>query len=350
MEPTPITVSVNGNQAELPTNVLPQTFAQALGSHGLSLSRGALTTVQVNLGKLCNQTCSHCHVDAGPHRIRENMDEATVHRVLTLIRETPSLKTLDLTGGAPELNPHFRDLVSEARHLGLEVIDRCNLTVLFEPQQKDLAEFLAANQVRIVASLPCYSKDNVDTQRGDGVFEKSIAGLRLLNDLGYGKNGYLVLDLVYNPGGAFLPPPQEELEVHYRQRLVEDWGISFSNLFALTNLPVKRFAAYLKQQGQLESYLDLLRQSFNPTSVPGVMCRSLVSVSWDGRLFDCDFNQMQSIPLAAEVGSKKKSIWEIDSFEVLSSPPGVEGHKIAVGTHCFGCTAGQGSSCQGAVV
>jgi radical SAM/Cys-rich protein len=311
----------------------------------IPLVRGKLTTLQINLGKLCNQTCVHCHVDAGPHRKLENMDTATAERILYLMHNTPGLQTVDLTGGAPELNPNFRRIVSTARKQGLEVIDRCNLTVLFEPGQEDLIDFLDAQGVRIVASLPCYTSENVEAQRGTGVFAKSIQALKLLGERGYGTRSDRILDLVYNPGGPFLPPAQAGLELDYRARLRADFGIEFTNLFALTNLPVKRFKAFLKRQGMLDEYMKLLVDSFNPKAVQDVMCRSLVSIGWDGRIFDCDFNQMEEIPIAGKV----KDIWGIESFDLFSTS-GNDG-KIPISTreHCFGCTAGQGSSCQGAV-
>ena len=269
------------------------------------------------------------------------MDSKTVSRILELLRNTPNLKTLDLTGGAPELNPNFRFIVEEARALGLEVIDRCNLTVLFEPGQEDLADFLANQGARVVASLPCYTEGTVDLQRGNGVFAKSIKGLRLLNSKGYGvANSGLKLDLVYNPSGGFLPPSQVALELDYKARLHRDFGVEFSNLFALANLPVKRFAAYLKQKGELESYYALILANFNEASLENLMCRSLVSVSWEGKLFDCDFNQMENLPISN--GGQAKDIWTIGDFRELNT-------HIKTASHCFGCTAGQGSSCQGAV-
>lgn len=320
-------------------------FGEILSKSATTLTRGRLTTLQVNLGKRCNQTCVHCHVDAGPHQKKDNMDTATADRILTLLAETPGLQTLDLTGGAPELNPNFRRMVRAASGLGLEVIDRCNLTVLFEPGQEDLIDFLESHGVRIIASLPCYSAENVEAQRGKGVFEKSIQALKLLGDRGYGRRADRILDLVYNPGGAFLPPPQAALEADYRARLRADFGIEFTHLFALTNLPVKRFKAFLKRQGSLDEYMELLVNSFNPNAVRGVMCRNLVSIGWDGKLYDCDFNQMEEIPIA----ERCKDIWEIDSFAPFSASDADPALTIATQDHCFGCTAGQGSSCQGSV-
>jgi radical SAM/Cys-rich protein len=320
-------------------------FQRTLRVHDMRLKRSRLETVQINLGKLCNQTCVHCHVDAGPHRTRENMNTKTADRILELLAATDGLKTVDLTGGAPELNPNFRRMVTSCRALGLEVIDRCNLTVLFEPGQEDLVDFLVNNRVRIVASLPCYTAENVEAQRGDGVFQKSIDALARLNQAGYGRNPDLMLDLVYNPAGAFLPPPQAALEEDYRLRLKEDFGVSFTRLLALTNLPVKRFAAYLKQRGQLADYMRLLSTSFNKDAAQNVMCRSLVSISWDGKLFDCDFNQMEDLP----VNGPAKDIWSINSLTGFSASDATPSLAIRTANHCFGCTAGQGSSCGGAV-
>lgn len=303
------------------------------------LTAPSLTTLQVNLGKLCNQACTHCHVEAGPKRT-ENMTTATVDRLLHLMKASKGLTTLDLTGGAPELNPEFRRLVQEAKGLGLHVIDRCNLTVLSEPGQEDTAQFLADHGVEVVASLPCYSEANVDKQRGKGVFGKSITALQTLNALGYGQEGSgLRLTLVYNPGGAFLPPDQGALEADYRARLFRDFGIVFSQLFTITNMPIKRFAWQLNRAGDLERYMDLLVSSFNPGTVEGLMCRTQLSVSWDGKLYDCDFNQMLELPI--EHGD---TLDTIDSFhQVLNRP-------IVTRGHCFGCTAGAGSSCGGTLL
>ncbi len=316
--------------------VIPYGFSERVGS---PLVRRALTTLQVNLGKRCNQACTHCHVEAGPTRT-ENMDAHTADRLVELMRDAERLATVDLTGGAPELNPHFRRLVVEARSLGLEVIDRCNLTVLSVPGQEGTAAFLAAQRVKVVASLPCYGAANVDKQRGKGVFGQSIEGLRGLNALGYGHAGTgLVLDLVYNPGGAFLPPAQAALEADYRARLRADFGIVFSGLYTLTNMPIKRFRWTLERTGDLERYLQVLVDSYNPSTVDGLMCLELISVGWDGRLYDCDFNQM----LEMRTGSGPTSIWEIDTLDA------VRDQQISVGDHCFGCTAGAGSSCGGAL-
>ncbi|MGH7819239.1 MAG: arsenosugar biosynthesis radical SAM (seleno)protein ArsS, partial [Candidatus Binatia bacterium] len=250
------------------------------------LRRGVVKTLQVNVGKLCNQACHHCHVDAGPRR-KEIMRRATAERVIDLLAESSTIETADLTGGAPELNPNFRYLVESARSLGRRVIDRCNLTVLFEPGMEGLADFLAECEVEVVASLPCYTATNVEKQRGHGVFDKSIEALRWLNRLGYGRpRSRLVLNLVYNPLGAFLPPPQTKLEADYKRELGAAFGIEFNRLFTITNMPIKRFAAELARSGKEEEYMGLLVNHFNPGAVEGLMCRSLVSVGWEGTLYD----------------------------------------------------------------
>ena len=322
--------------------ILPDlSFSSFLPGQTDALTRDNLTTLQINLGKLCNQACLHCHVDAGPKRT-EQMTSDTMVRVIELLDGCPSIETVDITGGAPEMNPHFRELVRTARRLNKEVIDRCNLTILMENGQEDLAEFLAAQGVRVVASLPCYTADNVDKQRGKGTFGASIDGLRRLNALGYGHPGTgLELDLVYNPGGAFLPPAQEALEADYRERLGRDFDIVFSKLLTLANLPVNRFAESLERRGELTAYETLLKDNFNPATLSGLMCRSLISVSWDGYLYDCDFNQMLEMPL--EGAGEPLSLWSVDSFE------DVIGRNIRTAKHCFGCTAGAGSSCGGAL-
>ncbi|RMF21573.1 MAG: radical SAM/Cys-rich domain protein, partial [Deltaproteobacteria bacterium] len=281
------------NQAlELPS------FETRLGRPGLE-RQARIETVQINVGRLCNQACHHCHVDAGPGR-RERMQRSTAECIVSLVEASPSVTTVDITGGAPELNDNFRYLVESARRLGRRVIDRCNLTVLFEPGMEWLAPFLAEHQVEVVCSLPCYTADNVDRQRGSGVFDKSIAALRLLNRLGYGRPGSpLALDLVYNPLGPSLPPPQPDLEQRYREELDRAFGITFRRLLTITNMPIKRFALQLKRDGSYEAYMGLLVNHFNRATVDGLMCRSLVSVGWDGRLYDCDFNQMLDIPIGA---------------------------------------------------
>jgi len=315
-------------------------FDRTLEEHGLPALRRALpTTLQVNVGRLCDLACHHCHVEAGPRRT-EVMDGRTAGRVVELLRRNPTLTTLDLTGGAPELNPHFRSLVREARALGRRVIDRCNLTVLFQPGQEDTAPFLADHGVKVVASLPCYTRENVDAQRGKAVFERSIEALRWLNELGYAQPGSgLELDLVYNPLGPSLPPPQAELEATYRSELRELFGIGFDSLATITNMPIKRFAHALEREGRSEEYMSLLVNHFNPATVDALMCRSLVSVAWDGALFDCDFNQMLGLPL----GAGRRTLWDVDDLSELAGAP------IVTEAHCFGCTAGSGSSCGGAL-
>ena len=304
------------------------------------LRRKGLDTLQVNLGYRCNQQCLHCHVAAGPNRT-EVMDAGTVDLVLETLASL-RLQALDLTGGAPELNPDFRRLVSGARALGLRVIDRCNLTVLFEPDQQDLARFLADQGVDIVASLPCYLEENVNRQRGRGVFDASLRGLERLNALGYGDpDSGLVLDLVYNPQGPVLPPPQAGLEADYRRVLGERYGIRFNRLLALANLPIQRFGSTLLSHNQFDAYLDLLKRSHSDDNLEHVMCRSLVSVDWRGYLYDCDFNQMLGLAASGDGGRPLH----------LRDLPGLlmEGRGIRVADHCFGCTAGPGSSCGGAL-
>ncbi len=304
------------------------------------LWRGPLTTLQVNLGYRCNQACSHCHVNAGPTRT-EMMDPATV-ALIPPVLVARGLACLDLTGGAPELHPQFRELVVASRRLGVEVIDRCNLTILSEPGQEDLAPFLADQGVTVVASLPCYSADNVDRQRGTGVFARSIAALRQLNALGYGQAGSgLHLHLVYNPQGPTLPPPQVQLEAEYKRVLAADFGLVFNSLYALANMPIQRFASWLHAQGQLESYRALLQAQHRPDHLDQVMCRSLISVDWQGWLFDCDFNQQLHWPAATPWQPRRHL------RELLERDPA--GDPIAVAEHCFGCTAGGGSSCGGAL-
>ena len=303
-----------------------------------ALTRATLDTLQVNLGYLCNMSCVHCHVNAGPTRT-ELMDRATVEQVIALI-DSAGIGTLDLTGGAPELNPHFRYLVSAARERGVRVIDRCNLTVLFEPGQEDLAEFLSVEQVEVTASLPCYLEENVEQQRGKGVYDDSIRAIRRLNELGYAEDPSLVLNLVYNPVGAVLPPPQVGLERDYKRELGERFGIRFNQLLTITNMPISRFGAVLLSQNQYLPYMQLLRDSYADANLETVMCRSLVSVDWQGYLYDCDFNQMLSLPLLA---SDRRHLRD------LLDAPDMEGLPIATGEHCYGCTAGQGSSCGGAL-
>lgn len=320
---------------ETPTEQM--TFASALDAYGFgALRRDRVQTLQINVGKVCNQACHHCHVEAGPKRT-ESMERRTAERVIELLQNTPEVETVDITGGAPELNPNFRALVEESRRLEKRVIDRCNLTVLLEPGQEDLLDFLCKQEVAIIASLPCYTAENVDKQRGRGVFERSIRSLQLLNGAGYGKpDSGMQLDLVFNPGGASLAPPQQALEQEYKHRLREDFGIEFGRLLTITNMPISRFSDQLVRLGKQEQYRQLLANSFNPGTIEHLMCRSLVSVSWDGRLYDCDFNQMLGMP-----AMRGLSIWDIDSYTRLARD------QIQVGDHCFGCTAGAGSSCGG---
>ncbi|WP_010321955.1 arsenosugar biosynthesis radical SAM (seleno)protein ArsS [Marinobacterium stanieri] len=302
-----------------------------------SLQRAQTQTLQVNLGYRCNQTCVHCHVNAGPNRT-EMMDDALIDLIPHVLKAR-NIGTLDLTGGAPELHPRFRDLVREARALGVNVIDRCNLTILFEDDQNGLAEFLAEQQVEVVASLPCYSVENVDKQRGKGVFDLSIAGLQKLNALDYGQpDSNLLLNLVYNPQGPFLPPPQQALEADYRRELEEHFGIQFSQLFTITNMPIKRFGSMLVSKGQFAPYMQLLKDNFSEANLDNLMCRSTISVDWQGRLYDCDFNQQLELAVPGQTRTLK-DLLEAD----------LDGHSICTGDHCYGCTAGQGSSCGGAL-
>lgn len=304
------------------------------------LKRQALDILQVNLGYLCNLSCTHCHVNAGPRRT-ELMDEATINTVLEVIK-TRNVQTLDLTGGAPEMNPHFRYLVTEARKLGCEVIDRCNITILCEPGYEDLAQFLADEKVKVVASLPCYTQENVDAQRGKGVFDNSIKGLLMLNELGFGKPGSgLELDLVYNPGGAFLPPSQQQLQQDYKQRLSDDWGIEFNQLYTITNMPISRFGSMLVSKGEFNNYMQLLIDNYQASNLQTVMCRNTVSVDYQGNLYDCDFNQMLEMPAVNEQQTPRHI------NDLLQSD--LSGDDITVAGHCFGCTAGAGSSCGGAL-
>jgi radical SAM/Cys-rich protein len=301
------------------------------------LRRGELTTLQVNLGYRCNQSCLHCHVNAGPNRT-EAMAPDTVDLVLEVI-ERRRIATLDITGGAPELHPEFRRLVLQARDLGAKVMDRCNLTILSEPGQEDLGAFLAGNQVEIVASMPCYLEDNVDRQRGKGVFDRSIAGLQSLNALGYGDDrSGLVLNLVFNPQGPTLPPSQQALEADYKRVLSERYDIVFNQLFCLANMPIQRFGSTLISKGAFDTYMGVLAAAHRSENLPGVMCRTLVSVDYRGFLFDCDFNQMLGLPL----GGVRKHLRDLLATELGGRP-------IAVAGHCYGCTAGQGSSCGGAL-
>lgn len=314
-------------------------FDAALNACGAFPLRAAgIDTLQVNVGKKCNQACGHCHVDAGPHRTEE-MTRETAETVIDILRRHPQIGTLDITGGAPELNPSFRFLVMEARALGRRVIDRCNLTVLSVPGQETLTDFLAENGVEVTASLPYYLADRTDAQRGQGVFGQSLDGLHQLNDLGYGKpDSGLLLNLVYNPTGAFLPPPQADIENEYRRELAKRHGIVFNHLYTITNMPIARFRHFLERTGNYERYTQKLAAAFNPAAAESVMCRSLISVSYDGLLYDCDFNQMLEMPLES---GRPRRIQDFD-YEQLSA------RRITSGDHCLGCTAGSGSSCGGA--
>lgn len=326
--------------AGLPTGVV-EPFGKRVSRLGTPFDRRSLTDLQVNLGKLCNQTCTHCHVEAGPTKTRENMSAETADRILQLADNCPSLTTVDLTGGAPEMNPNFRRIVIAFRERGLRVIDRCNLTILSEPGYEWVGEFLAEHRVDVVASLPCYLEDNVDGQRGQGVFGRSIDALVRLNELGYGEEGAsLRLDLVFNPTGPSLPPDQEALQADYKRELYDRYSIRFERLLAITNIPIKRYAKFLLKKGKLSDYMRLLADHFNPAAVDHVMCRSLLSIGWDGAIYDCDFNQMLDMP----AGPEKQTVWSVESFDEFVN------QRIAVADHCYGCTAGAGSSCGGAVV
>ena len=305
-----------------------------------AIKRGKLETLQVNLGYLCNQSCLHCHVNAGPKR-KENMQEETVEDVIRFLHNH-NIKKLDLTGGAPELNPYFRYLVSTADAMGVHIIDRCNLTVLHEPGQEDTADFLAQHKVEVVASLPCYLEENVDGQRGNGVFQTSIAAIKLLNLSGYGISGSgLELNLMYNPIGPHLPPEQSQLEQDYKRELKNRYNIIFNNLYTLTNMPIKRFGSTLISKGEFDEYMDTLKDSYQTTNLGTVMCRSLISVDWQGYVYDCDFNQMLELPLTDQ--GKKMHLNDILNESI-------EDRNIMIADHCYGCTAGQGSSCGGALV
>jgi radical SAM/Cys-rich protein len=315
-------------------------FAQKLTENSISLRRRRSEILQVNVGKVCNLTCVHCHVNAGPRR-KEIMTRETIDRVIDWLAKT-DIRIVDLTGGAPEMIPDFRYFVERVTALPLSrhVIDRCNLTILLEPGYEDISEFLARHKVEIIASMPCYTPKNVNAQRGEGVFEGSIAALQLLNLLGYGIEPELPLHLVYNPVGAFLPGPQPELESDYKRELKEHFGIVFNKLYTITNLPIGRFAAYLRHNDKLDEYMDMLMNAFNPATIDGLMCRNTISVGWRGEVYDCDFNQ--------QLGLQWKNgvpifLWDVD-------PHKIDNREITTGNHCFGCTAGAGSSCGGAIV
>lgn len=304
------------------------------------IRRARLEVLQVNMGYLCNQQCIHCHVNAGPHR-KEMMERRVIDLVISYLHSS-GVKKLDLTGGAPELNPHFKELVRAARKVGVHVIDRCNLTILKEPEQESLAEFLSDQEVEVTASMPCYMEENVDRQRGKGAYQASIRGLQKLNQLGYGRKGSgLVLNLVYNPLGPFLPPPQKTLEEDYRKQLGERYGIVFDHLYTFTNMPINRFGMILVSNGGLSDYMKLLCEAHQDVNLDFVMCRSMINVDWRGYVYDCDFNQMLGLPLSVE-GKSSVHLSELIGMDL-------EGLPVTVWNHCYGCTAGQGSSCGGAL-
>lgn len=318
--------------AEIPS------FETTLSYHQLRLQRATPRVLQVNVGKLCNLTCVHCHVNAGPKR-KEIMTRETVDRILDWLR-TSEVELVDLTGGTPEMIPDFRYLVEQIRGMGKRVMDRCNLTILNEPGFEWVADFHAQQGVEIVASMPCYCPENVNAQRGDGVFDSSITALQALNRLGYGSDPELTLDLVYNPNGAKLPPPQAELEADYKREMKAHFDITFNQLYAITNMPIARFTSYLKRNGSYADYMQLLLENFNPGSVEGLMCRDTISVDWEGGIYDCDFNQQ----LGMQHGERSEPwmLWDLDLKKWMTTP-------ILTGAHCYGCTAGQGSSCGGAL-
>lgn len=318
-------------------------FAERLAAEDLNLRRAHPEILQVNVGKLCNLTCMHCHVNAGPKR-KEIMTCETIDRIIDWLAKT-QIPTVDLTGGAPEMIPDFCYFIERVKEVqpSRHLIDRCNLTILLELGYEDLAQFLATKKVEIIASMPCYSAENVNAQRGEGVFESSIAALKLLNSLGYGIDQELPLHLIYNPVGAFLPPSQAKLEADYKRELQAHFGIVFNNLYTLANLPIGRFASYLRHTNQLEDYMELLINAFNPAAMDGLMCRNTISVGWRGEVYDCDFNQQLGMQWSDNGVGKRVFLWDID-------PDTVENRQIMTGDHCFGCTAGAGSSCGGSIV
>ncbi|MEO0446817.1 MAG: arsenosugar biosynthesis radical SAM (seleno)protein ArsS [Verrucomicrobiota bacterium] len=318
-----------------------RTFDRTLETEGSPLTRVEPEILQINVGKLCNLTCIHCHVNAGPKR-KEIIPRESIDQILTWLEPT-SISTIDLTGGTPEMIPDFRHLVSTVRSWDQprRVIDRLNATIIEEPGFEWVPEFLAEHEVEIIASMPCYQPDNVNAQRGDGVFDASIAAFQKLNALGYGRTEELPLHFVYNPGGAFLPPAQEELEEDYKREMKAHFDIDFHRLYCLANMPIARFASYLKRNGELQNYYQLLREAFNPATLDGLMCRNTINVSWEGDVYDCDFNQMMKLPLGENPESPMK-VWDLDLHRFAQIP-------IRTGEHCFGCTAGKGSSCGGAL-
>lgn len=318
-------------------------FDRALLDAGTPLSRAKTEILQLNIGKLCNLTCVHCHVNAGPKR-KEIMTGETVDQIIEWFEKT-DIPTLDLTGGTPEMIPDFQRLVRAVRNFDQprRVMDRLNATIISEPGYEWVPEFLAENKVEIIASMPCYEPENVNAQRGDGVFDRSIEAFQKLNELGYGKDPDLVLNFVYNPNGGFLPPEQTELEADYKREMKEHFGIEFNSLFCIANMPIARFASYLKRNNQLQEYMGLLRQSFNPGTIESLMCRNTINVSWEGDVYDCDFNQMMKLPLSdGRDGDRHMKVWEIEVDSFSDQP-------IRTGNHCFGCTAGSGSSCGGSL-
>ena len=314
-------------------------FNATLIKEGIRLDRQNPKVLQLNLGKLCNLTCSHCHVNAGPHR-KEIIKSDTVTKIMHWFSMT-NIPTLDLTGGTPEMIPDFRRIVEEARNLPTprKVIDRLNATIIEEPGYEWVAEFLAENEVEIIASMPCYEPENVEKQRGNGVFEKSISAFKKLNELGYGSDPLLNIHFVYNPSADFLPPDQMDLEAKYKVMMREHFQIEFNQLYCITNMPIARFASWLKREGRLDDYNSLLKDAFNPQTINGLMCRDTINVNWLGEVFDCDFNQM----LDVVVSNTPTNIWDIENFDNL------HGQQVATGNHCMGCTAGAGSSCGGAL-
>jgi radical SAM/Cys-rich protein len=315
-------------------------FSDRVTAEGRELRRTRPEILQVNVGKLCNLTCMHCHVNAGPKR-KEIITRETIDRIIDWLAQT-DIPTVDFTGGAPEMIPDFRYFIDCVKALrpSRHVIDRCNLTILLESGYQDLGKFLAQKKIEIIASMPCYSAKNVNAQRGEGVFEGSIAALKLLNRLGYGVAGDLLLHLVYNPVGPFLPPPQQELENDFKRELAANFGIVFNELYTITNLPIARFASYLRHNNKLEEYMELLIENFNPATINGLMCRNTISVGWQGEVYDCDFNQQLGMRWKK---AKPLFLWDVDPTEI-------ENREIMTGDHCFGCTAGAGSSCGGALI
>ena len=315
-------------------------FNQKLSAFEIKLKRAQVEILQLNIGKICNLNCSHCHVNAGPWR-KEIMSRKTIDKILKWLEPT-NIPTVDLTGGAPEMIPDFRYLVERLKSppRPRHIIDRCNLTILLEPGFEDLAEFLAEHNVEIIASMPCYELENVDAQRGEGVFDASIKALQYLNKIGYGCNAQRELHLVYNPTGPYLPPEQTKLEADYKRELKKHFGIIFNRLYTIVNMPIARYSSYLKRNGQLKDYYDLLIENFNPHTIDNLMCRNTINVAYNGEVFDCDFNQMLNLRLEK---NQRRYLWELN-------PTQLEGRTIRTGQHCFGCTAGSGSSCQGSLV